>query len=475
MKRLAAVVLALLVPSLGVACSDDPSGSTPPPDGSLPDGGGEGEGSIGPGDGGGDARPTGKTLSFLTLNLHGYHPTGEKERFFEDRSGNVTPAPSSPFYFTRQELERGNAARLDALAADLKTRLPDVIALQEVGAGSPDTARDCATFDGEPLADAPSANTAWRLASRLSADGYAVKVGCRGNIGWVTDASTFKDRRIVTTAGGKQVVYDFDSNPYPGGILVEGFALLWRAPLRAIEDKLLDVSINGSGERFKAELVALEVDASSWVLVVVVHGGHKVQHFEQAIALREAVSSYVAASPKRASLAGVVFLGDFNARLHRPKHPVFLDEPSSVPWEIAVPGEYSYEDAGADAPFVDLRDRMRALNASSYKTFATLPEADANARIDAAISRLRAFVKKKEAPLVFAEALWTANQEKRCAPPKTPFTACEAGARIDHVFFGGGLAVDEAHVLYTNADDHDLAGTFSDHPGIWATLRLPSR
>jgi endonuclease/exonuclease/phosphatase family metal-dependent hydrolase len=452
------------------ACSDaTTSSSAAQPDGGssvdVPDGGEP----VDP-DGGTlpDGAPLGKTLTFMTLNLHGYHAMNEKPRYFEDRAGAVTEAASSPFYFTRAELDRGNAARLDALANDLTTRLPDVIALQEVGAGSPDVARDCATFDNAPLADSPSANTARRLAARLSAQGYSVEVACRGNVGWNTDASTFKDRRIVTLSGSvKTVVHEFDSNPYPGGILVEGFGLLYRAPLKATDATTLDVVINSNGEHTKAQLVALESEGKS-IVVVNVHGGHKVQHFEQAVAIRKAVSDYLVKKP---GPHRVVFLGDFNSRLHRPNNPVFLDEPSIVPWEIEVKGEYSYRDASSTSSFTALRDKMRALNASTYKSFATLPEGEANARIDAAIGKLRSWIETKPEPLVFTEALSSAAAGA-CKPPKTGFGACETDARIDHLFFAGGLSLVESHALYVNADDHLLSGTYSDHPAVSATLGL---
>lgn len=469
MKRIFFVVpLALL--AFAAACSDSSPSADPGTDGGppvdVPDGGGP----IDP-DGGTlpDGAPLGKTLTFMTLNMHGYHAMNEKPRFFEDRAGAVTEAASSPFYFTRAELDRGNAARLDALADDLKTRLPDVIALQEVGAGSPDVARDCATFDNAPLADSPSANTARRLASRLSAQGYSAEVACRGNVGWNTDANTFKDRRVVTISGSaKSVVHEFDSNPYPGGILVEGFGLLYRAPLTAVDATTIDVVINAKNERTKAQLVRLELEGTS-IVVVNVHGGHKVQHFEQAVAVRKAVSEYLVKTP---GPHRVVFLGDFNSRLHRPTNPVFLDEPSIVPWEIEVKGEYSYRDGDATSSFTALRDKLRALNASSYKSFATLPEGEANTRIDAAIGTMRTWLASKPEPLVFTEALSVAEATGACKPPKTGFGACETDARIDHVFFAAGLSLVESHALYTNADDHALAGTLSDHPAVVSTLRL---
>lgn len=464
MKRTAALLVVL------AACSDATTSSAPPPDGGppvdVPDGG---EPAFPDGGTLPDGAPAGKTLTFMTLNLHGYHAMNEKPRFFEDRGGTITEAASSPFYFTRAELERGNGARLDALADDLKTRLPDVIALQEVGAGSPDVARDCATFESVPLTDSPSANTARRLASRLSAEGYSVEVACRGNVGWSTSPTTFKDRRIVTVNGNvKSVVHEFDSNPYPGGILVEGFGLLFRAPLKVVDATTIDVVINANDERTKAQLVALDFEGDG-ILVVNVHGGHKIQHFEQAVAIRQAVSDYLAKKP---GPRRVVFLGDFNSRLHRPKNPVFLDEPSIVPWEIEVKGEYSYRNPDATASFIELRDKMRALNASSYKSFATLPEGEANARIDAAIGKMKTWLANKPEPLAFTEALSVAEATKACRPPKTGFGACETDARIDHVFFAGGLSLVESHALYTNADDHALAGTLSDHPAVVSTLRL---
>jgi endonuclease/exonuclease/phosphatase family metal-dependent hydrolase len=455
---------------LAAACSEEAERAAPASDGGPPIDVPDGAAPVDP-DGGKlpDGAPAGKTLTFMTLNMHGYHAMNEKPRMFEDRSGALSEAPSSPFYFSRAELDRGNAARLDALADDLRARLPDVIALQEVGAGSPDVARDCATFDNAPLTDAPSANTARRLASRLASEGYSVEVACRGNVGWNTDPNTFKDRRIVTMSGNtKSVVHEFDSNPYPGGILVEGFGLLYRAPLKAVDSQTIDVAINSHGERTEAQLVTLDYEGKSFV-VVNVHGGHKVQHFEQAVAIRKAVGDYLA---KAANVAGVVFLGDFNSRLHRPKDPVFLDEASIVPWEVEVKGEYSYRDATATASFTALRDKMRALNASSYKSFATLSESDANARIDAAIGKFRTWLESKPEPLVFTEALSLAGASSSCQPPKTGFGACETDARIDHLFFGSGLSLVESHALYTNADDHALAGTLSDHPAVVSTLRL---
>lgn len=422
-------------------------------------------------------KPAGPRVSFLTLNLHGYHAMDEAPRFFEDESsGALTPAISSPFYFTLDELFRGNTKRLDALAADLRARLPDVIALQEVAAGAPDTSRDCAAFTADTPGDEPHTNTALRLARRLAKEGYQAVLGCRGNVGWTTDPGTFASRRIVRKKG--DVVFDFGESPYPDGILVEGFALLVRSPIEVLTHEVLDVPHGPKGERIKAQIAALRLpranasDEESPVIAVVnVHGGHKLAHFEQAVALRAAVSAWM--TSEKVATGRVVFLGDFNARLHRPNEKGVLEEAASAPWEIKVEGQFDYVDPEDGAASQKLADALLALNASSYKSFATLPEPEAKTRIDAAIAQLRSWQRSEKTTPVLHEALFTSSGRGACKPPTDGHGACSVDARIDHVFFGGSFEVAESYALYTHHDDHRLAGTFTDHPGIAAVLALP--
>ena len=81
--------------------------------------------------------------------------------------------------------------RLDLLARDIKKILPDVILLQEVGAGAPNSKKDCADFNEYSGADKPWENTAWRLIYRLMQSNYSGGVVCRGNLGWVTNELSF--------------------------------------------------------------------------------------------------------------------------------------------------------------------------------------------------------------------------------------------------------------------------------------------
>ena len=183
-------------------------------------------------------------LSLFSLNLHGYHPMGEARRYREDRDGRIRPAGVYPSgvplsFFTTDELDRGHRRRLDRLAADLRRLAPDVICLQEVAAGAPWTPRNCDVFLHDYPDDWFEANSALRLARRLNEGDrpYRPTLACRGNVGWVT--GPFTQERIVTFDGTqRRVLIDFDGNPYPEGILVEGMAVLVRQPWQVIEDSL---------------------------------------------------------------------------------------------------------------------------------------------------------------------------------------------------------------------------------------------
>src|SRR5262245_27209381 len=96
-------------------------------------------------------------LSLFTLNLHGYHPMGEAPRFFQSQGKRPEAARSDLHFFTSEEYERGNSRWLARLSSDLHRLAPDLILLQEVGAGSPEGRKDCDVFRND------GSNTARRL------------------------------------------------------------------------------------------------------------------------------------------------------------------------------------------------------------------------------------------------------------------------------------------------------------------------
>ena len=76
-----------------------------------------------------------ENLRILSLNLHGYHPTGEAPRYFENRMGEIRSAPSDIFYFQWQEILRGRALRAKRLSSAIKQVAPHIVLFQEVAAG----------------------------------------------------------------------------------------------------------------------------------------------------------------------------------------------------------------------------------------------------------------------------------------------------------------------------------------------------
>ncbi len=183
---------------------------------------------------------TAADLSLLTLNLHGYHPMGEDTRVIQYRNGRKVQANSNIFYFNKKELERGNLKRIEQLSKDLSSMNADIVAMQEVGAGHPDENKACEDFHKKYDQDFKWENTAIRINRRL--ESHKLYLACRGNIGWFTGESNFKNKRILDSKGN--LIIDFDSNPYPHGVLIEGFAILVSERIKVLDHYSIHVPYN---------------------------------------------------------------------------------------------------------------------------------------------------------------------------------------------------------------------------------------
>ncbi|HAR41809.1 MAG TPA: hypothetical protein DCS07_04145 [Bdellovibrionales bacterium] len=279
-------------------------------------------------------------ISVLSFNLHGYHPTGEPERWLENRDGSRTATDSYLFFFAHQELERGHRVRLDRLARDLRQMSPDILFLQEVAAGSGETPKDCAAFYKKPANrndDRFELNSVLRLANRLP-DTYRAALACRGNVGWWTNQDTFKDQRVIRYTGPQntrpEVVFDFGANPYPGGLIVEGLAMLVKAPLAIADEQRWTIPTSIAGDNGFVQAAAILLNGkradSPWVIAVNVHGARKLKHFEQAVQIRRKISEYLSSLRLPGPFAGTIVGGDFNAQLS--------PDVSTVPWEMELSG-----------------------------------------------------------------------------------------------------------------------------------------
>jgi endonuclease/exonuclease/phosphatase family metal-dependent hydrolase len=429
-------------------------------------------------------------VDILSLNLHGHHPTGETPRWHEDSIGRLRAADSNLFYFTAEELDRGSRRRLDRLADAIHRLGPDLILLQEVAAGCPWAARDEAMFHRSFPDDWFEANSALRLTSRLNRlageAGWSAHLVCRGNVGWHTHAGTFTRERIVTfdDGGRRRIVHDFNANPYPAGILVEGFALLARQPWRVANQERRDLTHNRLGHKVTVQAAIVERGAGGpWLAAVNVHLGHKLAHFEQALAVRRLAAELGRQANLPGPCLGVVVGGDFNAGLYRPlPHGVAAEDPSRhapvgrpigpaggeasmAPWEYACPGRWDWRRPSRRgevlAALWSLHDDR------GYKPWATPPDATAAGRITDAVDSFFALAGElPDEALRWQDAVETAGSTAVAARTGLPVAASLTG-RIDYLLTAPSLRAVEAAVLWPEHDWHRTDG-LSDHPGLWA-------
>lgn len=417
-------------------------------------------------------------LRLLSLNLHGYHPTDEAVRYRESRDGKLEKAPSHIFYFREDELHRGHALRLVKLASEIERLRPHLVFLQEVAAGEPGGAKNCEAFHNDGGFEPNARNAALRLQERLSALDFQVSLACRGNMGWFTNNETFKDFRIVKRdAQGQRVVFDFNANPYPSGVLVEGMAILARPPFKVVENLAERLPIHSHGESTFVQIALIEVaNSRTYLLAANVHGGHKLAHFEGAVAIRARLSQLLAEHPLAPQVRGIIVGGDFNSLIYR--HTAKLRDPSSVAWEVTVRNEFDFAevDSNADARAA-LASLLTELNDNpKYKPWAKVsPDNIANARIDAAISRFVQWL-QRPAPHPFdttplSNTLESAVFAGACKPPSWGHGACKEDEGIDHIFTTPSLRPNNAYLLYTHHDAYRL-DSLTDHPGIVADFEL---
>lgn len=427
---------------------------------------------------GGSAPALATDLRVLTLNLHGYHPMGEAERWARMGDGSLVRQPSHPFYFTRDELERGSGRQMEALSDAIDRLQVDIVALQEVAAGLPEQNKTCDDFHATHGGDVLGTNTAVRLQRRLADQGYAVHLACRGNVGWTTSEGTFAatsiGRRRVD--GSFEALYSGRANPYPRGLLVEGFALLVKAPWTVRENAVLRVPFNERGDVAMAQFAIIDHPTAGWLALLNLHAGHKLAHFEQAVAFRRKVLELVAARRdawRHRTYLGTMMAGDFNAYLHRPSEPIAesgarTEEVSSVPWELRHGSSYDYTSPSMVRE--KLASELKVINDdSAYKPWASVTNAEeAERRIAQAVEALARLLEADD-DLAQTEMLSAAQVGGRCTPSPLVEGACEVEGRIDHVYMATPLNLANAFVAFPRNDFVSTAGT-SDHPGLFVAL-----
>lgn len=426
-------------------------------------------------------------LSIFSLNLHGYHPMGEAGRFIEDREGRIRPAGYYPMgeglhFFTTDELDRGHRRRLDRLGHDLKQIAPDIVCLQEVAAGCPWKPRNAEAFHQVFPDDWFEGNSALRLLNRLNAPHqeappWQAALACRGNIGWVTGPGTFAQGRIVAfTDSQKQIIHDFDANPYPEGLLVEGFAVLVQKPWQIVDHQEWNLVINSLGHRAFVQAVMVRHDSElplrtgrstegkPWLVVANVHLGHKVTHFEQALALRSALLDYRRSFPGPENCLGAVIAGDFNAFRYRPS--AGIRDAAMIPWEPQVSGQYDFRPQAET--FGNLLTALWACNDDNhYKPWATIRDTnEARRRIIESATHLWSVQQATPGDwLPLVEGLDEAQQQESIASLEEIPTARSIPDRIDFIYADPALHVANACVVYPENTFSFNTGT-SDHPAI---------
>lgn len=387
-----------------------------------------------------------KELSVLTLNLHGYHPMGEERRVLHKNSGGPELSWSHLHYFNQTELTRGLEKRQKILASHLANAKADIIFLQEIGGGVLHQKKTCSDFR--------ASNTAEDLRSRLG--GYRSWIGCRGNLGWWTDARTFESFSVYTE-NTQQLVMSRGQNPYPFALMMEGLAILTSPSVEVLGQREEALSINSSGERFFLQLLKFRVRAqrgSGWWIAVNIHGGHKVQNFEQAVSARRFLSQYINSQTDREKFAGFIVAGDFNALLPQ-------SEVSTVPWSFF----HAWQ-----TPEGLTSDLLR-LNSSGHKPFATLPQEQALPRIKESVQKFFEWFSWARQPQDGSLNEVTLNSN--CVllhAPMNPY--CGMKDKIDHIFVSNEIRITRHSAVYRQNNWIDLETTTSDHPGLVVQLVL---
>ena len=431
-----------------------------------------------------DIKPS--SLSVMSLNLHAYHPMGAAPRYYESKEGEVERAPAHLFYFSWEEIKKGHAARIGKLTSDLQKHPIDLLFLQEVVAGGPETPKNCHQFQNDNPSEKSTLNSALQLQQSLADKGltYQPLLACRGNTGWITNPHTYRDRRIVTLKNGiKEVVFDFAENPYPDGIVIEGFGMLVGKKWRVLEHQALNISYNSKGHSLFIQTAAISLNSPSnspWYLIINLHAGHKFNHFEQAIAIRKHALSYSQKASFNKTFGGTLVAGDFNAQLYRPRERSSFDEVSTIPWEMRVSPhfDYTYPALIHSSKQRELARLLYRLNFSShYKPWATIKDKEEfNRRLSESIANLLSFQKNfyriyGHSPLM-QESVYQASHQEKCRPFNYLPGSCEIDERIDFIFSDTLWTLENSFIIYPE-NEWNSTKTVTDHPGVFARFLLP--
>ena len=223
-----------------------------------------------------------------------------EERRFEKLDGPKTLLWSHIHLFKEDEIKRGLEKRQAQLALDLKSLKPDILFLQEVGGGKIDGPKTCEDYY--------QWNSASDLNLRLS--GLTLFPACRGNTGWITNRDTIS-KNIISETG--LLIFPRGSTPYPLGVMIEGTAILTSKKV-IVQDhfvQYLPINRNKDIFFFQGMRFTTAERPDQWWIAVNIHGGHKIQNFEQAVTVRHFLSDYIAKLGNK-GFSGLIVAGDFN-------------------------------------------------------------------------------------------------------------------------------------------------------------------
>lgn len=370
---------------------------------------------------------------------------GEERRIKVNANGTKELSWSHLHYFSPTEIKRGLEKRQAKLALDIKSLAPDLIFLQEIGGGVIDQKKTCSDFI--------ESNTAQDLQKRLKT--HKVFTGCRGNTGWWTDSHTFSDFKIETETSQK-IVYQAGDNPYPNSLIIEGLATLTSKKIIVLDHRDETIRINKNNESYFFQLTRFShVDKKDqWWIAINVHGGHKIQHFEQAVATRHYLSQYIRLAPHTEQFSGIIVAGDFNAL------PI-QEEMSMTPWSF----DYRWQTQDI------LTKELMAMNSSSYKPFATLSYNEAKIRVSQTVSSLFDWFARNRS--IHDASLKEVLLHSPCVKVQNEFNPfCDWKHKIDHIFVSPTMKIKNHSGIYQQNNWTDLASSLSDHPGLLTHLEI---
>jgi hypothetical protein len=204
-----------------------------------------------------------------------------------------------------------------------------------------------------------------------------------------------------------------------------------------------------------------------WLILANVHLGHKVVHFEQAVALRSALRDYRRHFSDSPNYLGTVIAGDFNAVRYRPLDGV--SDAAMVPWEIHVAGQFDFRPS-AEAHGALLSALWTLNDDAGYKPWTSIQDpAEARLRITEAAEKL--FTLQHEAPAdwpALLDGLSVAVGRNRIRLLADLSTAASVPERIDFIIAEPALQVADACVVYPENTFASNTGT-SDHPAMFVT------